>query len=215
MTYKYVIFDFDGTLVDTGPGITNAVGHALEKMGLGRKTLEFRKKFVGPPLTDAFEEYCGIDRESAVRAVGYFREYYADRGIYESEPYCGIRDAVRSLAASGKILAVASSKPMIFVEQLLERFEVRDCFSVVLGSGLDGSLTDKAEAVKLTLSKLAADEGDCVMVGDRRFDIIGAKANGIFSVGVSYGYGSYCELEEAGADIIVNSVDELLELLLQ
>ena len=215
MTYKFEIFDFDGTIVDTGPGITNAVGHALERLGLGRNTLEFRKRFVGPPLTGAFEEYCGIDHDSAVRAVEYFREYYVDRGIHEAEPYEGIPDAVRSLSESGRILSVASSKPMVFVEQLLERFGIRDCFSVVLGSGLDGSLTDKSEAVKLVVSKLGASSHDCVMVGDRRFDIIGAKTNGLFSVGVSYGYGSYEELEEAGADRIVNSVEELREFLLQ
>ncbi|MDD6322792.1 MAG: HAD family hydrolase [Firmicutes bacterium] len=215
MTKDYILFDLDGTLTDPEEGITNSVAYALGRFGIpveNRKSLDV---FIGPPLDDSFMEYYGFDREKALRAISVFREYFRDRGIFENVVYPGIPEMLDGLKKSGKTLILATSKPEVFAVRILDRFGLSQYFTVVTGSLLDNTRTDKHEVIEAALEKAGVtDRTRAVMVGDREHDIIGAKKSSLASVGVTYGYGSREELEKAGADIIAENADDLLTLLL-
>ncbi len=223
--YHYILFDLDGTLTDPKLGITGCVQYALRKLGMEAPDADALEPFIGPPLMDSFREFCGLDEEKGAQAVAYYRERYAVDGLFENEAYPGIVQMLIRLQQAGCHLAVASSKPEVFVKKILEHFGMLSCFEVVVGSGLDGSLVRKEEVLEEALRQLLGErvpaketsayaEG-VVMVGDRKFDIQGAKAYGIASVGVAYGYAAEGELEEAGADRIVKTVQELEEALIK
>lgn len=223
--YQYILFDLDGTLTDPKLGITGCVQYALRKLGMEAPDANALEPFIGPPLMDSFREFCGLDEEKGAQAVAYYRERYAVDGLFENEAYPGIVQMLIRLQQAGCHLAVASSKPEVFVKKILEHFGMLSCFEVVVGSGLDGSRVRKEEVLEEALRQLLGErvpaketsayaEG-VVMVGDRKFDIQGAKAYGIASVGVAYGYAAEGELEEAGADRIVKTVQELEEALIK
>ncbi len=223
--YHYILFDLDGTLTDPKLGITGCVQYALRKLGMEAPDADALETFIGPPLMDSFREFCGLDEEKGAQAVAYYRERYAVDGLFENEAYPGIVQMLIRLQQAGCHLAVASSKPEVFVKKILEHFGMLSCFEVVVGSGLDGSRVRKEEVLEEALRQLLGErvpaketsayaEG-VVMVGDRKFDIQGAKAYGIASVGVAYGYAAEGELEEAGADRIVKTVQELEEALIK
>ena len=223
--YQYILFDLDGTLTDPKLGITGCVQYALRKLGMEAPDADALEPFIGPPLMDSFREFCGLDEEKGAQAVAYYRERYAVDGLFENEAYPGIVQMLIRLQQAGCHLAVASSKPEVFVKKILEHFGMLSCFEVVVGSGLDGSRVRKEEVLEEALRQLleervpaketSAYAEDVVMVGDRKFDIQGAKAYGIASVGVAYGYAAEGELEEAGADRIVKTVQELEEALIK
>jgi phosphoglycolate phosphatase len=223
--YHYILFDLDGTLTDPKLGITGCVQYALRKLGMEAPDADALEPFIGPPLMDSFREFCGLDEEKGAQAVAYYRERYAVDGLFENEAYPGIVQMLIRLQQAGCHLAVASSKPEVFVKKILEHFGMLSCFEVVVGSGLDGSRVRKEEVLEEALRQLleervpaketSAYAEDVVMVGDRKFDIQGAKAYGIASVGVAYGYAAEGELEEAGADRIVKTVQELEEALIK
>ncbi len=223
--YHYILFDLDGTLTDPKLGITGCVQYALRKLGMEAPDADALEPFIGPPLIDSFREFCGLDEEKGAQAVAYYRERYAVDGLFENEAYPGIVQMLIRLQQAGCHLAVASSKPEVFVKKILEHFGMLSCFEVVVGSGLDGSRVRKEEVLEEALRQLleervpaketSAYAEDVVMVGDRKFDIQGAKAYGIASVGVAYGYAAEGELEEAGADRIVKTVQELEEALIK
>lgn len=223
--YHYILFDLDGTLPDPKLGITGCVQYALRKLGMEAPDADALEPFIGPPLMDSFREFCGLDEEKGAQAVAYYRERYAVDGLFENEAYPGIVQMLIRLQQAGCHLAVASSKPEVFVKKILEHFGMLSCFEVVVGSGLDGSRVRKEEVLEEALRQLleervpaketSAYAEDVVMVGDRKFDIQGAKAYGIASVGVAYGYAAEGELEEAGADRIVKTVQELEEALIK
>ena len=223
--YHYILFDLDGTLTDPKLGITGCVQYALRKLGMEAPDADALEPFIGPPLMDSFREFCGLDEEKGAQAVAYYRERYAVDGLFENEAYPGIVQMLIRLQQAGCHLAVASSKPEVFVKKILEHFGMLSCFEGVVGSGLDGSRVRKEEVLEEALRQLLGErvpaketsayaEG-VVMVGDRKFDIQGAKAYGIASVGVAYGYAAEGELEEAGADRIVKTVQELEEALIK
>ncbi len=216
---KYLLFDLDGTLTDPGVGITTCVQYALQSFGIEEPDLEKLTPFIGPPLKDSFKEFYNMDDEQAAEAVEKYRERFQDTGIFENEVYKGIPEMLRLLQSKGFYLAVASSKPTVFVERILEHFELRKYFSVVVGSELDGTRVNKEEVVKEALNRLFAYKPiqykQVYMIGDRKFDIEGAKALGVESVGVSYGYGDMEELKAAKADYIVRSVEELQKFLMR
>ena len=204
--FEYILFDLDGTLTDPKLGITSSVQYALRALGIEEPSLDRLEPFIGPPLADSFREF--------------YRERFATQGIFENEIYPGIPKMLADLKAKGKKLAIASSKPTLFVEQILEHFEIEKYFDHVVGSNMDGTRGTKEEVVEETLRQMLTVEmtpgqkRDAVaMVGDRKFDIEGARAHGITSVGVLFGYAPEGELEEAGADYIVNSVRSLQVLL--
>ncbi len=209
--YQYILFDLDGTLTDPKIGITSCVQYALHKLGIEEPDLDELEPFIGPPLTDSFREFYGFDDETVQQAVIYYRERFSTVGLFENDIYPGIAQMLERLKQAERRLAVASSKPTVFVKQILEHFEILSYFDVIVGSELDGTRAKKEEVVEEALRQLlcGGNGHDIVMVGDRKFDVEGAKAYGIDSIGVAYGYAACGELEEAGADVIVETVEEL------
>lgn len=242
MAFQNILFDLDGTLTESGPGITRSVQYALHQMGIEEPDLQKLEPFVGPPLNLSFRERYGMNEEETGRAIHYFRESYDTKGIYENNVYPGVRELLQMLHEQGRRLAIASSKPEPMVHRVLEHFGIAGYFDVIVGSHVEEELDNKMGAdnkllmVKKALQGLgmtgepdsgAAGEPESAMteilrharrksyamVGDRSFDMNGVKANHVTAVGVSYGYGSRRELEEAGADFIADTVEELGRIL--
>lgn len=218
--FNYILFDLDGTLTDPKLGITSSVQYALRALGIEEPSLDKLEPFIGPPLADSFREFYGLDEGQIETAIAKYRERFNDRGIYENEIYPGIAEMLAALKASGKKLSIASSKPTQFVERILDYFDIRIYFDVIVGSNMDGTRSKKEEVVEEALRQMLPSEltsaekkAAVAMVGDRRFDIEGAREHGITSVGVSFGYAPEGELEQAGADYIVDTVNTLLEVL--
>lgn len=259
MAFQNILFDLDGTLTESGPGITRSVQYALHQMGIEEPDLQKLEPFVGPPLNLSFRERYGMSEEETGRAIHYFRESYDTKGIYENNVYPGVRELLQQLHEQGSRLAIASSKPEPMVHRVLEHFGIAGYFDVIVGSHVEEELDNKMGAdnkllmVKKALQGLGLSvEPDCgaagepesamteepgpvmagepepvmtealkrarrksyAMVGDRSFDMNGAKANHVTAVGVSYGYGSRRELEEAGADFIADTVEKLGRILM-
>lgn len=215
MDKKYILFDLDGTLTDPAEGITNSVQYALAKFGITVKNKSELNKFIGPPLKASFEKYYGFTEEQAVCAIEYLREYYKDKGIFENYVYEGLEVLLKQLKDNGKILIVATSKPTVFATQILEHFDLAKYFDFIAGSELDGTRVKKDEVIAFALGECGVtDFSQAVMVGDRKYDILGAKHTGICSVGVLYGYGDLPELQTAGADYIAEDISALTKLLM-
>jgi len=212
--YDAVLFDLDGTLTDPKIGITKSVQHALAKYGIIESNLDDLEKFIGPPLIDSFREFYSFSRAEALQAVEYYREYFSVKGIFENFVYPGIPGLLKQLQKKGRNSIVATSKPTEFAMRILEHFGLGRFFCGVVGSNLDGSRTSKIEIIGYTLKEYGLAAKGTVMVGDRMHDIIGARGNGVESIGVTYGYGSPYEIERAGPTHIVSSVSELEMLLL-
>ena len=209
------LFDLDGTVTDPKEGITKSVQYALDYFGIKAENLEELTKFIGPPLWQSFGEYYGFDEEKTKIAVDKYRERYLVTGVYENFVYPGFVTMLEKLKAAGKTLLIATSKPTVVAEMVISFFELDKYFSFIGGSELNGERSDKGEIIQFTLEQNDITElNRCVMIGDRKHDIIGAKKAGITGIGVLYGYGDYNELSEANADYIVKDVDELSELLL-
>ena len=216
--FPYVLFDLDGTLTDPKPGITQCVQYALRCMGIEEPDLDKLEPFIGPPLTDSFREFYGMDQEQAAEAVAKYRERFSEKGLYENEIYPGMKQMLENLKTAGCHLAVASSKPEHFVKLILEYFDIDGYFEVIVGSELDGTRCQKEEVVAEALRRFFPDGNipcdDIVMVGDRKFDIIGGREKGLQQIGVAYGYEPEGELEAAEAEYIVNDLDELERVLI-
>lgn len=219
--FDYILFDLDGTLTDPKIGITSSVQYALRAFGIDEPNLDKLEPFIGPPLTDSFMEFYDFTKEQAQQAVVKYRERFDKQGIYENTMYEGIDKMLSALKEGGKILSIASSKPTPLVTRVLEHFRIKQYFDYIVGSEFDGTRSKKEEVVAYALEQMAPDLQDArerkarvAMVGDRKFDVEGAKAFGLTSVGVSFGYASEGELEAAGADYIVDTVSELEELLM-
>ena len=209
-TYSTVLFDLDGTLTDPKPGITKSVQYALRRLDIRADDLEQLTPFIGPPLVESFMRYYALDARTAQRALGYYREYFAETGIFENAVYPGIVDLLAWQREQGRTLAVATSKPAVYAERIISHFHLADYFTLVAGSELDGSRAAKAEVIAYALDALpVAGRVTCVMVGDRMHDVIGARENGVASVAVAYGYGSLEELRAAGPTHLVRTVEEL------
>ncbi len=217
MNKTYMLFDLDGTLTDPGIGITNSVAHALAHFGITVTDRTQLYYFIGPPLMDSFMEYYGFSEEQAQTAVQVYREYFADRGWAENTVYEGIESLLAELTAAGKTLLVATSKPQIFAERILTHFGLGKYFTHICGVTLQAPRGySKADVIREALDRAGVtDLSAAVMVGDRHHDIDGAKAVGLSSVGVLYGYGDRTEHEAAGADAIVESVAALCKVLLK
>jgi phosphoglycolate phosphatase len=193
--YTTVLFDLDGTLTDPQVGITKSVQYALQHMGIEESELGKLIHFIGPPLTESFREWYGMSNDQAKQAVQYYREYFSKTGIFENGVYAGIPELLTQLARSGKVLAVATSKPEIFANRILQYFSLAEHFSVVAGSNLDGTRVEKMEVIAYALQQLPpVNARNVLMVGDRKHDVLGARANGIDSLAVGYGYGTQEEL---------------------
>lgn len=219
--FQYCLFDLDGTLTDPREGITRSVQYALQKQGIDEPDIRKLEFFIGPPLRDSFMEAYGMSREKAEESVAFYRERFAPIGVFENKVFDGIPTLLKELSDSGAKVAIASSKPTVFVHQILEHFGIKEYFDVIVGSELDGRRDTKEEVVEEALRQLGILEmepsekkASCAMIGDRKFDIQGAQAFGLTGVGVRFGFAKEGELEEAGADYIVETVKELQKLLL-
>lgn len=212
--YEVILFDLDGTLTDSGEGITNSVAYSLEKYDIHVAQRTELYKFIGPPLLESYEKYYGFTEAEAKQAVVYYREYYREKGIFESVVYDGIEQLLKSLKNAGNRLLVATSKPEVFARQILEHFGLIQYFTYVAGSELDGTRSKKDEVIAYALQEGGIrDKDKTIMVGDRKHDIAGAKKNGLDSVGVLFGYGSRSELEREGASYIAENMKELAAIL--
>ena len=211
-TYKYILFDLDGTLDDPFEGITKSVEHAMKKFGVDCDRSKFGC-FIGPPLAASFSKYFGLSEEDAKKAVEYYREYYRPTGIFEVSIYDGIPELLEKLQKNGCELILATSKPIVFADMILERYDLKKYFTATFGSELYGSRFKKAEVIEYAHEKLGFDKSQAIMIGDRMHDVEGAHECGIPCIGVTFGYGDRKEHEDCGAEFIVDTVRELGELL--
>lgn len=212
--YTYILMDLDGTIVDSMQGITRSAQYALRHFGIHVDDLNKLRSFIGPPLKYSFMEFYGFSDAQADAAVQKYRERYAAEGVHENILYEGIESFLQHMSRCGKTCLLATSKAAYFAEQILEEFHLRHYFAFVGGSGLDGSRNTKAAVIRHVLREQNITEpSSVVMVGDRKYDIIGAREAGVDAIGVLYGYGSREELQEAGATRIVRDVEELDEIL--
>jgi len=209
--YTIALFDLDGTITDPGVGITNSVAYALKKFNITVSDRSELYRFIGPPLQDSFKIFYGFSEEESMKAVEYYREYYGKTGIYENSVYDGIRETLLALRATGTKVVLATSKPELYALQILQHFNLLPYFDRVCGSNMDGSRAKKAEVISYALSGYPeVPLRGSVMIGDREHDIKGARAVGIDSIGVLYGYGDMDELNKAGASYICDSPESIL-----
>ncbi len=213
--YKYLFFDLDGTLTDSEEGITKSVSYALINLGYNDLPQETKRKFIGPPLLDSFKIYCGMDDETAKEAIRLYRVRYNDVGKFENKPYDGIPALLKDLKDDGSVLVIASSKPTTFVTDILKKFDLYEYFDIVSGADLAGLKGEKEDVIEEALKELSIDDlKEVVMIGDRHYDILGAKHFNLDSIGVGYGFApDISELEEAGATHIAETVEDLRKIL--
>ena len=208
---KTVLFDLDGTLTDSGEGIINCATLALRHFGLPIPSYADMRTFVGPPLRDSFIRF-GVPADQADEAIRVYRSRYIPTGMFENTPSPGIRELPEALRAEGYTLYVATSKPEEMSVTILEKFDLAKYFHRICGASIDSSRSTKDAVIAYLLESSGAKE-DMVMVGDTKYDILGAKAHGIPAIGVGWGYGKVEEMEEAGAVGIAETMDELIGLI--
>lgn len=202
----HIYFDLDGTLTDPCVGITRCILYALDELDFPHPSDEYLHSCIGPPLYDTFPEMVG--QELTLRAIDLYRERFVDVGWQENEPYDGILDALRDISAADHMLFVATSKPHVHARKIVEHFGIGEYIEDVFGCELDGTRAQKTELLAFAIARYRGDV-DRTMIGDRRHDLIGARANAMRPIGVSYGYGSVEELERAGAVAIAATPAEL------
>lgn len=212
---KVILFDLDGTLTNSAPGIFNSLRYALKKFSIETIPQSVLESFIGPSLKYSFSKHFFIDEKDVFKVIKYYRAYYTEKGMYENKLYDGIEDLLFELKKKDKILNIASSKPTIYVNEILQHFKILHYFDHVIGAKIDGSHSDKIDLINENLNLYPEmEKKDFVMIGDRNWDIIGAKKAKINSIGVNYGFAKENELEEAKATVIVDSVINLKNVLM-
>lgn len=213
--YQTLLFDLDGTLTDPAQGITNSFIYALKYFGIEIPSYEKLCTYIGPPLPETFKIEYGFDEEKTKLAVKKYREYFADKGLFENAVYPGIPEVLTELKKRGKNLLVATSKPEEYSIKILEHFNLAKYFDFICGCLMDETRSTKSEVIEYALQQVKIspeNKNTVLMIGDRKHDIIGAKQNNIKSCGVLFGYGSEKELKEAGANYLISSPAELLNI---
>jgi phosphoglycolate phosphatase len=209
------LFDLDGTLTDSRPGILACIGHALERSGVQPPNDQALQRWIGPPLTHCFAELLAVERDSprVAQAIASYRERFTAIGMFENSVYEHIPAVLDELLARGARLYVATSKVRIFAERILEHFELADRFTAIFGGELDGTLCEKPEVIAHALKSADLDPAASIMIGDREHDMLGAIHNRVYPVGVLWGYGSAEELQTAGARHLLSSPTQICDLL--
>jgi phosphoglycolate phosphatase len=207
--FDTLLFDLDGTLSNPREGLVKAVLYAVAKMGIAEQDPAALDSFIGPPLRESFARRYGLDPAGVEEALRLYRVYYAERGLFENEVYPGIPDLLGELRARGFRLFVATSKPTVFAERILVHFGLEVYFEGIVGANLDSSRNEKAEVIAHVLDTYGVDPARAIMVGDRKYDLIGAQAHGMRSIGVEWGFGGREELHAHRADLIVDDIEAL------
>ena len=208
---KTILFDLDGTLTDSGEGIIKSSAMVLEKYGLPVPSYEEMRVFVGPPLHETFHKF-GVPKEKCDDAVELYRVRYNTVGLFENFPYPGIRELLEALKAQGHRLFVATSKPEEMSVRTLEHFDLAKYFEIIAGATLDRSRLEKSDVIAYLLQQAGSVE-NCIMIGDTVFDVVGAAAHKIPTIGVAWGYGKVEDMKNAGAMAIAETPEQLLDLL--
>ncbi len=212
--YEYILFDLDGTLIEPKEGITKCVAYALDKFNIKISSLDELTVFIGPPLKDSFMKYFNMSEEDALLAVAYYRERFKELGILECELYKNVEETLKKLYENGKKHVVATSKPEVFSISILKRLNIFNYFTFIAGATFDGKRGEKSGVIKYAIESLEIkDLTKVIMIGDRKFDILGAKDNMVDSIGVTYGYAVDNELIESMPNFIINDIIELLEII--
>ncbi|AOZ94131.1 HAD hydrolase-like protein [Paenibacillus crassostreae] len=209
MQFQNVLFDLDGTLTDPKMGITQGVQYALSRFDIVENNLDTLEPFIGPPLSFSFAEFYGFSELDCMKAIGYYREYYGDQGMFENVVYPGIPELLQMLVNQQRTLFVATSKPTEYAEKIIQHFGLDRYFQQVYGSNLDDTGSDKSEIISNVIHKSSLEKTNVMMIGDRKYDIIGANNNGVVSIAVEYGYGSREELLDCKPTYIVETVEKL------
>ena len=213
MEYRNILFDLDGTLTDPYLGITNAVKYSLQKFNIEERNENTLRAIIGPPLETSFMEFYQFDANKTKTAIGYYREYYSEKGIYENKLYPDIDTILAKIRDAGKTLILATSKPAIFASKILEYFNIDKYFYDITGSNLDGTLVEKDEIIKFIMEKHDLKPETTIMIGDRKYDISGAHKNNIHSIAVMYGYGSKEELEQSKPTYFCENTADIWEII--
>lgn len=212
--YKNIIFDLDGTLIDSNAGIINSLNYALKAMGLAQKGHDELKQYIGPPLLDTFSESFGLGPERGGEALIKYREYYAQKGIREAALYPGVPEMLAALSQGGRNIFLGTSKAVNYAEEILDNFAIKQYFTFVGGASMDGERRGKEEVLRHVISENPGMNEDAVMVGDTTYDVDGAKAVGLSTAAALWGYGSRWSLEKAGAEYFFDDVPSLESWLL-
>lgn len=217
MKYTIALFDLDGTITDSGPGIINSIRYALEKYRLPVPEEKVLRTFIGPPLKEQFQAVCGLSEEESARMVETYHEYFTEKGIFENSVYRGVPEMLERLKEAGVRILMATAKPEKFARRIAEHFDFAKYFEFIGGACMDGRRTDKYEVIEYVIDQCGISEEErkrAVMIGDRSHDMIGAGKAGIHSLGILYGYGDREELEAAGAELIADTPEEACTLIL-
>lgn len=188
---KNLLFDLDGTIIEPKEGILNSIRHAAQRMGVVASSDEELHQFIGPPIMESFQQKLGLTYEQALEAVGYFRSYYAHTGIHQNALFPYVDELLKALKAEGYTLFVATSKPTRFAKEILKDHQLDELFVEIVGCNMDNSRSDKAEIIAYIVENYGLNVSECLMIGDTKYDIIGAQKHGMASVGVNYGHGDF------------------------
>lgn len=210
---RNILFDLDGTIIDSKEGILNSVCYALDKMGREIPDKKDLMCFIGPPLSYSFATFCGMNEEETEKAVAFYRENYAPRGVFEFAVYPGVETMLKKLSSSGRRLYLATSKPEVFAKQILEKAGLDGYFTAICGSLIPSGRDKKEEVISYLVETESLSLEETVMVGDRSYDAEGAHAVGLVAIGVSYGYGTVKELNRAGFEAVATSAKDLTALI--
>ncbi|MGX7197012.1 HAD hydrolase-like protein [Enterococcus olivae] len=212
MKKETILFDLDGTIINSSQGIFASINYAMEKLGQEKLSSEILRTFVGPPLYDSFMRI-GLTQKQAEDAVFWYRELYKKEAMYLVEPYQAIAETLVALSEK-KTLLIATSKPEVFATRILDHLNFSQYFQAIYGADLEGERSKKADIIQYALiSEEIKEPSLAVMVGDREHDIHGATVNKMDSIGVLYGFGDQKELSEAGAKHLIKQPMELLEII--
>jgi phosphoglycolate phosphatase len=213
--YRHILFDLDGTLTDPAPGIIRSLRYALGKMGVEENTDDQSLlHFIGPPLAESFQAFYHFSGDLLGEVIGHYREHYGAEGLYDNTVYPGMKELLAALQSQGRILYVATTKLTSFAHMVLDHFNLSTYFNVVVGGLPDGTRTAKSEIIKEILATIPTGErASAVMVGDRKYDIIGARTWQMDTIAVTYGYGSQAELTAEEPTYVAGSVEELAYIL--
>lgn len=211
--YKNVMFDLDGTLTDSGRAIMSSVEYALSHFGITNQPKEKLQSFVGPTLFDSFKREYNMSDEDCEKAISLYRYIYEKERMYDVDIYEGIPELIRRLKQKDCKVFLVTTKPIFFAERILEKIGLAKYFDDMAGSDLSDRSSDKKRLIEKTIETNNLEKSECVMIGDTKYDIIGAVDSGVDSIAVTYGYGKNEEMKEAGATYILDSVKEIEKIL--